>query len=91
MLTRALFNAQALKFGRRLTQTTPITFKYAQRSFAEVAVQQPAATQVESVESINARLGVDAKFDQQKHAYVLTFPWNFPEIVNTFETKHRTL
>lgn len=39
MLTRALFNAQALKFGRRLTQTTPITFKYAQRSFAEVAVQ----------------------------------------------------
>ena len=25
----------------------------------------------------NKRLGVDMAFSEQKHAYVLTFPWNF--------------
>jgi len=34
--------------------------------------------------SVNARLGVDTEFSQQKHAYVLTFPWNFDEIIDQF-------
>ena len=25
----------------------------------------------------NRKLGVDMTFNEQKHAYVLTFPWNF--------------
>jgi len=37
-----------------------------------------------------ARIGADQKFDQQKHAYVLTFPWNFPEIVNKFEATNKS-
>ena len=37
----------------------------------------------------NARLGVDVEFSQQKHAYVLTFPWNFDEIINQFESSHK--
>lgn len=62
------------------------------RYFADVAVVgQQAKAEVESQESLWARLGVDAKFDQQKHAYVLAFPWNFPEIVNNFESQHRAL
>jgi hypothetical protein len=44
--------------------------------------------EVESAEARWARLGVDQKFDAQKHAYVLTFPWNFPEIVDSFEATH---
>lgn len=31
------------------------------------------------------------KFSEQKHAYVLTFPWNFQEIINDFETDYRPL
>jgi hypothetical protein len=59
------------------------------RCFAEVSVVKDTPTgEIESVESKNARLGVDSQFDQQKHAYVLTFPWNFPEIINSFEAKH---
>ena len=81
-------------FPRRLIQTNLRTKASAsfglnipKRSFAEVAVVgQQAKSEVESQESIWARMGVDVKFDQQKHAYVLAFPWNFPEIVNTFES-----
>jgi hypothetical protein len=41
-----------------------------------------------SIESLNARLGIDSVFSEQKHAYVLTFPWNFPEIIDKFQ--HRS-
>lgn len=40
---------------------------------------------------MNARLGVDTEFSQQKHAYVLTFPWNFDEIIEEFQAKYRPL
>jgi len=62
------------------------------RSFADVSVVNETPNgEIESLESKNARLGVDTQFDQQKHAYVLTFPWNFPEIVTSFESKHLSL
>jgi len=38
---------------------------------------------------MNARLGVDTEFSQQKHAYVLTFLWNFDEITEEFQAKYR--
>ena len=31
------------------------------------------------------------QFSEQKHAYVLTFPWNFQEIINDFESEYRGL
>ena len=37
----------------------------------------------------NKRLGIDTEFSTQKHAYVLTFPWNFDEIINQFESSHK--
>lgn len=37
----------------------------------------------------NKRLGIDTEFSTQKHAYVLTFPWNFDEIINQFESQNR--
>jgi hypothetical protein len=62
------------------------------RSFADVSVvNETPAGEIETMESKNARLGVDVQFDNQKHAYVLTFPWNFPEIVNTFESSHQAI
>ena len=86
MLTRALLNTQ-----RRFIQARPThLFAVQKRSFADVSVvNETPAGELESLESKNARLGIDSQFDSQKHAYVLTFPWNFPEIVNSFESQHR--
>lgn len=36
--------------------------------------------------SLNQRVGADEHFDEQKHAYVLTFPWNFEEVIQEFDT-----
>jgi len=51
---------------------------------ADLSVKQPEETAVD-VDARNRRLGVDTVFSQQKHAYVLTFPWNFQEIISDFE------
>lgn len=52
-------------------------------------VKDEPTGEVETMDARNQRLGIDSEFDQQKHAYVLTFPWNFPEIVSNFEDNHR--
>lgn len=36
--------------------------------------------------SIDQTMGVDDTFDEEKHAYVLTFPWNFEEVIQEFDT-----
>ena len=36
--------------------------------------------------SIDQSMGVDDTFDEEKHAYVLTFPWNFEEVIQEFDT-----
>ena len=48
-----------------------------------VATKEEEATE-ESLADVNARLGVDTTFSNQKHAYVLTFPWAFDEIIQEF-------
>ena len=51
------------------------------RSFAaqaaEVQVKKPEKSAELDIEVRNKKIGVDMKFNEQKHAYVLTFPWNF--------------
>lgn len=41
--------------------------------------------------SLNERVGADDVFSEQKHAYVLTFPWNFDEVISQAQMKHRGL
>ncbi len=92
MLTRALLNRQATRSLFQTKIAANAMIRTQTRMFADVSVVKDSqADQVESIEAKNARLGVDSKFDQQKHAYVLTFPWNFPEIVNSFETRHHSI
>jgi len=64
-----------------------------QRSFADVSVVEGHNEEqdIANLESENARLGVDTVFSEQKHAYVLTFPWNFPGIIEQFENSYRPL
>ena len=44
-----------------------------------------------SIEEKARRVGADLKFNEQKHAYVLTFPWNFQEIISDFEKDYKPL
>ena len=37
------------------------------------------------------RIGVDMEFSNQKHGYVLTFPWNFNEVIEAYEQDFRPL
>lgn len=60
------------------------------RGFSDSAVvsqQDEHDNQLDSADE-NTRLGVDTEFSRQKHAYVLTFPWNFDEIIDDFQAKH---
>ena len=69
-------------------------------SRSAIMMQQPsvrnfsAATELEikkqeeqaiELDQKNKKLGVDMKFSEQKHAYVLSFPWNFQEIIADYE------
>jgi hypothetical protein len=42
----------------------------------EIEVKKQEESAVDLNEK-NRKLGVDMTFSEQKHAYVLTFPWNF--------------
>jgi len=91
MLNKALFRLQPATY---LNRSLLLRSSAVSRAFsANVSVMNDADQQgeVESAEARWARLGVDQKFDAQKHAYVLTFPWNFPEIVDTFEATHQPM
>lgn len=70
--------AQALQ----LVRTQPRCFSQA------VEVKQEEAQEID-IETRRKNMGVDTEFSEQKHGYVLTFPWNFPEIVGNFERTHR--
>ena len=51
---------------------------------ASLEVKQEAEAPVDAGE-VNRRLGVDTVFSEQKHAYVLTFPWNFQQVLSQYE------
>ncbi len=55
------------------------------RQFAsELEVKKAEESAVE-LDLKNKKLGVDMQFSEQKHAYVLSFPWNFQEIISDYE------
>ena len=31
------------------------------------------------------------EFNENKHGYILTFPWNFEEVISEYEHGHRTM
>ena len=61
------------------------------RTFSDLEVKKESEQHVEDPNERNRRLGVDMVFSEQKHAYVLSFPWNFQEIIKDFETDYRPL
>ena len=86
---RLYMNAlQRNHLGQRLALSQFVS----KRGFSDSAVvsQQDARDELDMSDE-NTRLGVDTEFSAQKHAYVLTFPWNFDEIIEDFQGRHKPL
>ena len=39
----------------------------------------------------NFKVGADQTFNEKKHAYVLTFPWNFEDVISQIEKQTKPL
>ena len=62
------------------------TSRRALRCFAaDLSVKAPEPSTEIDLDARNKRMGVDTVFNEQKHAYVLTFPWNYQEVIADFE------
>ena len=98
---RSMAVAPVLRFGvpqqRLLMQAArqgqlPLApFAFRGFSDASAVMSQDGAGDEVDTRDENARLGVDVEFSQQKHAYVLTFPWNFDEIIDEFQGRYRPM
>ena len=90
--------SKSLRFGRLASQLATrnmhmkqaaMQFRYMpsvqipQRMFSDAVLQK---TDENEDMSIDQTMGVDETFDEEKHAYVLTFPWNFEEVIQEFDT-----
>jgi len=60
------------------------------RAFSDApAVQgEEAESEVQQELPLNQRVGADDVFSENKHAYVLTFPWNYPEVIARAQTAY---
>lgn len=62
------------------------TSRRALRCFAaDLSVKAPEQPSELDLDARNKRMGVDTVFNEQKHAYVLTFPWNYQEVIADYE------
>ena len=77
----------------RLSQSRAVVGRLvAMQRFSTQAVQtteKPAENR--SIEEHNRLVGADIAFNEQKHGYVLTFPWNFEQVISDFESSYRPL
>ena len=58
---------------------------------SDVTATEEAPKQQTSVEEHNKNVGADITFSEQKHGYVLTFPWNFEEVIAEFESDYKVM
>ena len=92
LLPLAQFNLRLFHGMQRKQPSMNLMFNQMRRNFStEGAVATQEEPQEESLADVNARIGVDTTFSKQKHAYVLTFPWNFDEIIEEFSARHRPM
>ena len=56
-----------------------------------VQATEETPAQERSVAEHNRLVGADSTFNEQKHGYVLAFPWNFEEVVSKYEQGYRPM
>jgi len=77
--------SRAFKVTRPLSQLVRMQPRFFS---AEVAATQQQKGGYVDILDHNKAVGADVEFNEKKHGYVLTFPWNYPEIIRNFESKH---
>ena len=55
------------------------------------ATESEQPQQERSISEHNKIVGADTSFNQQKHGYILSFPWNFEQVINDFEKGYRPM
>jgi hypothetical protein len=77
----------------RLSQSRAVITRFAAvRTFSTQAVQTTQSpVENRSVEEHNRLVGADVAFNEQKHGYVLTFPWNFEQVISDFESNFKPM
>jgi hypothetical protein len=55
-----------------------------------VASQLTQRGSQQQIAELNLRVGADQEFNEKKHGYVLTFPWNFEEVLSKTQTQYPT-
>ena len=62
------------------------------RHFSDAVVEVSEEARGETgISELNERVGADVTFSEKKHAYVLTFPWNFPEVIEEYEADYKPM
>ena len=61
------------------------------RSFSSsvTAISKPAGER--SIKEHQSIVGADLLFNENKHSYVLSFPWNFQEVITQYESAYRPM
>ena len=80
MLSKVFRSTRRLAVQQRRLFSTSVT-----------AQETDAPKQETSIEAHNSRVGADIVFSEQKHGYVLTFPWNFEEVISEFENDYKLM
>jgi hypothetical protein len=60
-------------------------------NFSDAVASTEQAPQERSIEEHQRVVGADVAFNDQKHGYVLSFPWNFEQIISDFEQGFRPM
>ena len=87
-------NTRALSLCMKYSKLSTSIFK---RSFSSAEVQEVKDHILENLSEeqriINAckKFGADLSFNERKHGYILSFPWNFDEVIQNYENNFNPL
>ena len=87
-------NTRALSLCMKYNKLSTSIFK---RSFSSAEVQEVKDHILENLSEeqriINAckKFGADLSFNERKHGYILSFPWNFDEVIQNYENNFNPL
>lgn len=60
-------------------------------SQAVTTTEEDYTKEERSISEHNKAVGADITFNEQKHGYVLTFPWNFEQVINEFQEGYKPM
>lgn len=89
-------NKPMLSLWRRCNHAAPVTARRAFTTAANVEVRDEtksldSMTEEEKLVARCQKFGADLAFNSRKHGYILSFPWNFEEVIKDYERDFKPL